>query len=388
MIEISNKQKCCGCSACIQACPTQCMSFNEDEQGFCYPLVDKDRCIDCGLCEKVCPSLNQIEKRKPQSAYAAINPNEEIRMKSSSGGIFTMLADRIIKDGGVVFGARFNETWEVIHDFTETEEGLEPFRGSKYVQSRIGETYKQAKVFLDGNRKVLFTGTPCQIAGLKKYLRKEYDNLLTVDVVCHGVPSPLVWREYLKNRLPGITHISFRDKSTGWKKYSVVISGKTTMNSEEEFVHETYDKNIYMQVFLKNLCLRPSCHNCPAKSGKSGSDITIADYWGAESVQGIENDDKGISLVLANCLKGDEILNMLHCRLIETSYEAALIGNPSLVESAKVGKYYDLFWNSFHGSGFDKIENLMKKYSGTLVGHVAKRIRSVISNTYHKLLKR
>ena len=181
----------------MQCCSRHCISMHEDNEGFLYPIVDKEACIDCGLCEKVCPVIHQGEPTEPLSSYIAINPNEEIRLKSSSGGIFTLLAEKIIADGGVVFGARFDKNWNVVHAWTDTIVGLAPFRGSKYVQSRIGNTYKETKEFLQQGRKVLFSGTPCQVAGLKKYLRKEYDNLLTVDFICHGVPSPGVWRRYL-----------------------------------------------------------------------------------------------------------------------------------------------------------------------------------------------
>ncbi len=200
MIEIKEKYNCCGCSACVQICPKQCISLSADNEGFLYPQVDTAVCINCGLCEKVCPVINQNEPRMPLEVYAAKNTDEEIRLKSSSGGIFTLLAEHIISEGGVVFGARFNENWEVVHDYTETVEGLESFRGSKYVQSIIGENFKKAKFFLDEGRNVLFSGTPCQVAGLKKFLRKEYENLLTVEVVCHGVPSPMVWHDYLDYR--------------------------------------------------------------------------------------------------------------------------------------------------------------------------------------------
>lgn len=245
MINIEDKKECCGCSACVQRCPKQCIVMKEDEEGFLYPVVDKEVCIDCGLCEQVCPVLRQREEREPLEVYAAFNKNEEVRMQSSSGGIFTALAEPIIKEGGVVFGARFNEDWEVVHDYVETVEGLSAFRGSKYVQSRIGCTFSQAEQFLKQGRKVLFSGTPCQIAGLKLFLRKEYENLLSVDFICHGVPSPGVWRQYLNefivyqgnkkkisffpskpiilNSIRDISRIEFRNKRLGWKKYSFAL---------------------------------------------------------------------------------------------------------------------------------------------------------------------
>ena len=193
MIEITEKYLCCGCAACVQRCPKQCIILHEDHEGFLYPKVDTDNCIDCALCEKVCPILNEGSNRKPLKVYAAINKDEKIRLESSSGGIFTLLAEQTIGEDGVVFGARFDENWQVRLDYTETIEGIAVFRGSKYVQARTENTYQQAEFFLREGRKVLFAGTPCQIAGLKKFLRKEYDNLLAVDFVCHGVPSPKVW---------------------------------------------------------------------------------------------------------------------------------------------------------------------------------------------------
>ena len=179
MIEIKEKKNCCGCNSCVQRCPLHCISMQEDKEGFLYPMVNKTICTDCGLCEKVCPIINQDEPHIPTKFYAVKNKNEQIRTKSSSGGVFTLLAEQVITEGGVVFGARFNDKWDVIHDYTETIEGIDKFRGSKYLQSLIGDNYKNAEQFLNQGRNVIFTGTPCQISGLKHFLRKEYENLLT-----------------------------------------------------------------------------------------------------------------------------------------------------------------------------------------------------------------
>jgi coenzyme F420-reducing hydrogenase beta subunit len=197
LMEGIDKQACCGCGACAQKCPTGCIIMQEDTEGFLYPEIDKKSCVGCKVCEEVCPSVHPKEPRTPLRVYAAKNKDEAVRLESSSGGIFTVLAEKIIDRKGVVFGARFNEDWEVIHSYVETKEKLSVFRGSKYVQSRIGESYKQAEEFLKAGRFVLFSGTPCQIAGLKLFLKKEYENLVTVDLICHGVPSPGVWRKYL-----------------------------------------------------------------------------------------------------------------------------------------------------------------------------------------------
>ncbi len=376
MITITDKHNCCGCSACVQACPKQCISFEEDEQGFRYPLVDKAACVDCGLCEKVCPVLNAGEPRHPLAVYAAINPNEEIRRESSSGGIFTALAEAVLDESGVVFGARFNDQWEVVHAYTESKEGLAPFRGSKYVQSRVGETYRQAKAFLQQGRKVMYTGTPCQIAGLKRYLGKEYDQLLTVDVVCHGVPSPLVWRNYLRditaNNLSQIASINFRDKSTGWKNYSVKICGQ----EETPFVNESYRKNPFMQVFLKDFCLRPSCHTCPAKSGKSGSDLTIADFWGINDPDW--DDDKGTSLILVHTCQGQQSLDSCNIPKKQTSYEDAISHNPSIEKSVAENKFISLFWQQYYNDGLNNIQSLLDKTKPSIINRLHRKIRRLI----------
>lgn len=342
MIDIKDKKDCCGCHACVAVCARQCITMQQDREGFLYPQVDVKACTDCGLCEKVCPVINQGEPHRPLKVYAARNRNEEVRKQSSSGGIFTLLAESVIREGGVVFGAKFDADWNVAHAWTDSIDGIAAFRGSKYVQSVIGDTYKEAKEFLLQGRNVLFTGTPCQIAGLKKYLRKEYDNLLTVDVICHGVPSPLVWQKYLhetigklrkkpdggKNaysssmdELPVITGISFRDKACGWGRYGFSLNYASSIAAVERDSVPTMEhgnvfsqsagENVFMNSFLSCLNLRPSCYRCPSKSGKSGSDMTIADFWGIEKYNANFTDDKGTSAVLLNTEKGHEFFDRL-----------------------------------------------------------------------------
>ncbi|WP_455643787.1 Coenzyme F420 hydrogenase/dehydrogenase, beta subunit C-terminal domain [Parabacteroides sp.] len=372
MINIIDKKNCCGCNACVLHCPKSCITMQEDEEGFLYPIVDQKTCIDCGLCEKVCPVLNQGEERKPLQVYAANNPNEEIRMKSSSGGVFTLLAETIIQEGGVVFGARFNDDWEVIHDYTETKEGLVAFRGSKYVQSRIGESYCQVERFLKEGRKVLFTGTPCQIAGLNLFLRKEYDNLLTVDFICHGVPSPGVWKSYLEelialqgnqknsvlshskpiilNSIRDISRIEFRNKRLGWKKYSFAFTlsvpdGHGTKNTV--LLSEPYNENIFMKGFLADLYLRPSCYACPAKCLKSGSDITIGDYWGIQNVMPEMDDDKGICCLMENTDKGGQLLSSMGWVYRKSDYSTVIKYNIACVVSVAPNLKRKLFFDKY-----------------------------------------
>ena len=387
--------------------------MHEDKEGFLYPKVDKEACIDCGLCEKVCPVIHQNAPQEPLSSYIAINPNEEIRLKSSSGGIFTLLAENIIAEGGVVFGARFDENWDVVHTWTDTIEGLALFRGSKYVQSRIGNTYKEAKDFLQQGRKVLFSGTPCQIAGLKKFLRKEYDNLLTVDFICHGVPSPGVWCRYLSelreslraergdgrntvslslNEIPVITGISFRDKSNGWKKFgfylryaafeAAVNSVSTPAIKEEKELLMPYTENPFMQGFLADIYLRPSCYDCPAKSGKSGSDITIADAWGMEHFAGQYDDNKGACYVLENTDKGKAVMSQLQSLKIEVYLELIKKHNPAWINSALPHPKRDLFYRLFSSSDnkFDKIIDKVlppDTYWERLLWSIRRRLRNM-----------
>jgi coenzyme F420-reducing hydrogenase beta subunit len=369
MINIKYKSKCCGCSACVQVCPKQCISFNEDTKGFLYPVVNKDLCIDCGLCEKVCPFLNLSDPRKPVKVLAAINPNEEIRMKSSSGGIFTMLAEAVIDEGGVVFGARFDKNWEVMHDYTETKEGLDTFRGAKYTQSKIGITYKEAKDFLIQGRKVLFSGTGCQIAGLRLFLHKEYDNLLMVEIACHGVPSPAVWRAYLDDVTKGnknkINSINFRDKRNGWNEYGL------TIEKDDDIIYELSANNRYMQSFLKNLCLRPSCVNCPVKQGASGTDLIIGDFWGVESIHPEIYDNKGCSFVVVNSDKGKEQIVQINTKNLEITYEEGWRYNPCLVQSSAESRYAPIFWRQFHKKGVMAINSTLKIFCSNRIQRMA-----------------
>ena len=301
-----------------------------DSEGFVYPEADAAACVACGLCAEVCPELHAGEQRRPVAVYAARHPAESVLLNSSSGGVFTFLAERILDRGGVVFGARFNEKWEVVHDDAETREAFVRFRGSKYVQSRIGDTYRQAERFLKEGRMVLFTGTSCQIAGLKQFLRREYENLLAVDVICHGAPSPLVWQRYLEDISGGdmgkITAVSFRDKQDGWRKYCLSVKADAV-----ELSHVRPYAGIYSRLFLFDLMSRPSCHSCPAKGGRSCSDMTLGDFWGIERVDSSFDDDRGCSVVLVYNPVWSAILEGLDIRPV--TYDQVLPGNPSIERS-------------------------------------------------------
>lgn len=383
MIQILKKSNCCGCNACSQICPKQCISMREDNEGFLYPQINKTLCIDCHLCEKVCPILNQFPIRKPKRIYAAKSHNIQIKNESSSGGIFTLLANRVIEERGVVFGACFNSKWEVIHDFTESKQGIAKFRGSKYVQSNIGNNFQIAKDFLKQGRKVLFSGTPCQIAGLKRFLQKDYNNLITIDFICHGVPSPKIWKIYLKETVfkllekslktsdfPVHTHkeyyniissINFRDKSFGWKKYSFSLKlNHPKLEGGNTVFCDPMDKNIYLQGFIRNIFLRPSCYKCPMKNFKSQSDYTLADYWGVEKFHPSFYDPHGVSLLFIHNDKCN--ISELKIELQESTLSNALDQNPAISESAKYRKNRALFFSNLEQNSIS-ISMSIKRYS-------------------------
>ena len=373
MITITDKHNCCGCSACASICPKQCISMHDDEEGFLYPQIDTVTCIDCGLCEKVCPYLNASETNEPIVSYAAKNTDEQVRSTSSSGGIFTPIAEKIIDSGGTVYGACFNEKWELLHAKAETKKKLLAFRRSKYVQSRIGSTYKEIETLLKDGRKVLFSGTPCQVAGLRLFLRKDYDSLITLDIVCHGVPSPKIWREYVA-QLPmeGVADILFKDKSTGWRGYSFSLR-----NADGDILFvERASKNKYLSAFSRNLIIRQSCFNCPAKSGQSHSDITLADFWGVEKIHPEMDDNKGTSIVLCNSEKGRKLVESLQLNKIQTDYHiySTIPFNSCSIRSTQEPENRKVFWFKYEADGIRALMTLPKPPKPSIIKRILNRI--------------
>lgn len=390
MITIKDKTLCCGCSACAMKCPKHCITMQADSEGFLYPMVNKEDCIDCGLCEKVCHELHPYEQRKPLNVYAAINKDEDIRLKSSSGGIFYLLAEKTISEGGVVFGARFDEDWQVVIDYAETMGGVIPFMGSKYVQARTATAFKDAEAFLKQGRNVLFSGSPCQIAGLHHYLRKEYDNLTTVDFVCHGVPSPKVWQRYLdevvKSGKLAINDVKFRNKSNGWKKFNFVLS-----YNQEDKTHSLcswHQQNHYMRAFLSDMILRPSCHECRAKQGSSHSDITIADFWGIHIEMPEMDDDKGTGLVLVNTDKGRQALDWSNVTKKESSIEVASKYNGGLSSITKPHPKRSDFFAALDASPsvIDLIDKSLRPSFKSRIRLSLRRYKQLIKRVLKKLI--
>lgn len=366
MLKFPSKYACCGCEACAQICPKHCITLSEDAEGFMYPSVDEQSCIDCGLCEKVCPFKNSQDPVTPLEVYAAKNRSEKDLLHSSSGGVFVMLARKILDMGGVVFGVAFTPDYlSVQHVPVEKESELPILMGSKYIQSRTGTSFQQVKTFLEGGRQVLFCGTGCQVLALKLFLRKEYENLITVDFICHGVPSPKVWRQYLQeitSEGDAITNISFRDKRTGWSNFSFTIDYVKGHTHEEKRITQPNDDDPYMWLFLNDYTLRPSCFGCPAKGGKSRSDLTLGDYWGIEKAHPECFDERGVSSLIVNSTKGKEILEGLELDKQNSTLALATEENPTYYVPKEEPKELRLLFFQKWGSGEYTIEKLAKLF--------------------------
>lgn len=357
MIEIRKKNKCCGCYGCYNICPVNAISMKDDKYGFKYPVVDKEKCINCGMCEKVCPILNKPKHNNKPIAYAAYNKNENERMQSSSGGIFTLIAKEILKNEGVVYGASFDNNFLVKHTRIDNINDIKKLRTSKYVQSQIENTYKMAKKDLNDQKIVLFTGTPCQVNGLYAYLQKNYDNLYTQDIICHGVPSPKVWEKYLQYRKykdqKQPNKINFREKvPSGWNGFSL---------SFDDYYNAEHDKDGYMKMFLQNVSLRESCYACKFKDKNRISDITLADFWGINTVEPEMSDDKGISLVIVNSGKGKKLFSDISKDIEkrETDLDEAIKYNSAMVSSVAMNNNRENFFKELDSLKFDE---LIKKY--------------------------
>lgn len=411
MVDIRDKNMCMGCFACATACPTGCIKMTADEEGFFYPKADVSRCINCGKCDRVCVMKNprQIADRKI-TAYACYNKKEELIKKSSSGAMFSILANYVLKDGGTVFGVELDENLnpheamafvpelrdknkasdtnidentsadtadgkdkidsqqiknaeaEAVHleektiDWPDYTDYVKKMRGSKYVQSRMDNAYELCRQELEANRKVLFSGTPCQIEGLYSYLNKEYKKLITQDIICHGTPSPKAWQYYLRYREKKAgakaVSVSFRNKKLGWEVYSLEI---TFANGE--VYNESMRDDPFMKSFHKNLCLRPACYSCPFKTAKKNSDFTLADFWGISMFYPELKHDTGTSLVLAHSWKARKIMEKVAPFIECTPVEAgkALKKNASIRHSAKCPDQREWFMKNVNEDNYPKL---------------------------------
>ncbi len=362
MLVITDRAQCSGCGACASLCPKDCITMVPDNEGFLYPKVNKELCINCGLCTKRCPVINKTESQNKEiQSYAARAKDEEILLKSSSGGMFSLFAKSVLSKGGVVFGAAFCQDFSVKHTFIQSEKELPLLQGSKYVQSQIGESYIQAKAFLEEGRHVLFTGTPCQIGGLYAFLGKDYDTLITQDIICHGIPSPMVWKSYVstleQEADSKLSSVRFRDKKTGWKNYSLNFSFEN--GTQYSWSHRD---DSYFKSFLMNLCLRPSCHQCAFKDKHRQSDITLADFWGIENVCQELDHRNGTSFVSINSQKGKEFFTTLSQKTVskQVDFEKAISFNSSMINSSPQNKNREKFMKTVERYGFISAKKLLQ----------------------------
>ena len=330
------KTQCSGCGACVNICPTGAVTMEYDSEGFPYPAVDPARCVGCGKCEQHCPCLK--EKKQPDAAtprvWAVQAKDRDRRLNSSSGGLFLTAARYVIGCGGVVFGAAFTDSFELRHVEADCPEDLERLSGSKYLQSDIGLTYRKIGQYLKQGRPVLFSGTPCQVAGLKAFLARPYENLICTDFICHGVPSPRYWGQYVQYRANCAgsppAAISFRDKARGWHEFSVRFRFEN--GSEYSACHR---QDPYMQLFLQDVDLRPSCYQCRFRTENRVSDLTMADFWAVRHFCPELDDDTGVSLAIVHSQQGEALLRALEDRLIcrKIPFQAVLRGNGAMLRS-------------------------------------------------------
>lgn len=347
MIDIQDKSKCCGCCACVDACAHQAISLKTDIEGFWYPVVDKEKCVDCGLCDKVCPELHIDELKKndypkPAHTMAAINKKMSVRWDSTSGGAFSALADAMYEQGGYVSGAVYNEDFSVRNFISSNPADQERLRSSKYLQSKAEGLYKEIRELLRKGEKVLACGTPCQMAALRSFLRKDYDNLIIVDFICRGVNSPKVYRKYLdslERKFGGkVVYVKAKNKELGWRN----LTRKVVFDNGKVY-YGVHMQDDFRRGYHTNVYCRPSCYTCQYKGFPRMADITIADYWGIERVDPNMDNNIGTSMILLNSNKGIAFFEKVKDKLEweETSFESVLPGNIALrkpIEPARIDR--------------------------------------------------
>lgn len=365
MISLPEKSDCSGCGACQNICPVNAIKMRADEEGFVYPVIDNSICVKCNKCNDVCQSLIERSQSDTEEtkAYWAINIDEKIRSESSSGGVFSVLAEKTLENGGIVFGAAMSDDMRSVnHIFVNNADHMYKLRGSKYIQSDIADTYRTVRKYLDKNVEVLFSGTPCQVEGLLSFLGKDYENLFCVDFICHGVPSVKVWNKYVDfiegKHKSKTKSVSFRSKMYGWHTYSVLFS----FENETQYVNK-FDENLFIKAFLSDVCLRPSCYECKVKKIHRKSDITLADFWGAEKILPEIDDDKGISLIFTHSEKSKNVLGLIKnkIRADEMDIELVLKYNTSMIKSAPMNKNRKYFFKNLEKKNFDILVNKYAK---------------------------
>ncbi len=371
------KNDCCGCYACKNICPKNAIVMEEDEKGFLYPVVNDNKCIECKLCEKICGFKIKIRENKEDLKVYALKADDDIRLQSTSGGAFTLLSDVLLEKGGVIYGAVMDENLKVKHIRADNSEERNLCRGSKYSQSDISDMYLSVRKDLEDGKYVLFTGTPCQVDGLNRFLSNaDKNNLLLVDFICHGVMSPLLFRKYIKfiekKRKKKVVKYFHRPKDYGWNHNEKIVF------SDNSFEIRTRLSTIWKEIFYKNAGLRPSCFSCSYTNLKRPSDITIGDFWGIDHVDSEFYDNKGVSLVIINTKKGREWFDSIKekCVYCEKNISDAVKKNPNLEMPSPYKVDQEIFWDDFHKYG---IEYIAKKYGGyTVINRIKRWIKNFI----------
>ncbi len=368
MILFNDKKDCCGCGACFQACPKKAISFKTDECGFKYPEINDELCINCGLCKKVCAYQNIIEKNTPQIVYAATSNNDIQKKKSASGGIFAAIASYVIEKGGYVCGAAMlhnDDKFIIKHIIIDNQDDLKLLQGSKYVQSDTGICFVKIKELLNNGKFVLFSGTPCQCAGLKGYLRKDYDNLWITDIICHGVPNAQFFNDYINHSFGQLKNISgfyFRDKTKGWE-----LAGKIIYENGSKVIYPPLSS--YYSLFLKSHTYRINCYSCKYASEHRPGDITLGDYWGIQKEHpellksGIFSIKAGISCIIVNSEKGKIIIDSVsdYLSLSKSTYEKVSRQNKQLTEPSKLHPMRNDVMTIYQTAGYKGVDELYKK---------------------------
>ena len=361
MISITNKVNCCGCNACGDVCPCGAISFKTDNEGFWYPQVDESRCVDCGLCERVCPVISQadfIERYDRPVVYAAYNKDEAIRLDSTSGGVHSMLADKMFDKDAFVGGAVYNQDHTVSQIITDKRERLPEIRSSKYLQSNASSVYQAIETRLKEGRNVFFCGTPCQVQALYKVLGKDYDNLVTADFICRGVNSPKVFLSYMdmleKKYGSRARDIKFKSKEKGWHNFSIRVK----FENGKVYCKDRWHDLFFIGYLQYNNFVRPSCYDCKFKCFPQKADITLADFWGIEKLDPSMDQDKGTSMVMINSDKGAALFDTVKGDIVykEFSQKEASVGNPAMNHSlSSAFKTRESFFADLDAMPFDKL---------------------------------
>lgn len=363
-----NKSECCACGACVNICTQNAISMKTDEYGFLYPSIDSSLCVSCGQCKQVCAYQNMNVQHEPLEAYAAVACDKELLMKSASGGIFAVMARKVIDAGGIVFGAELQSDYSVKHVSITKPNEIYKLQGSKYTQSSTERTYSEIKEYLEKGKLVLFSGTPCQVVGLYGFLRKDYENLLTIDIVCHGVPSNKMFKDYIKilesRTGSSVTDFIFRDKSIGWGKNGSAIIGGQKMKIWQS-------ASSYLYYFSQGWIYRESCYKCKYACAYRPADITIGDYWGVEKQHPDYlgnngwDESKGISAILVNTKKGQNYLKTISglIQMKPSTFEKVAAGNGQLRKPSKPGKREEIL-DVYKNGGWDSLEKRFNKSIG------------------------